>query len=55
MKKDRNRSQRRVMQLALIASVTGLCFATAASAGGQSAKKLGQMGVINQSLQPKPL
>ncbi|SAK67105.1 hypothetical protein [Caballeronia ptereochthonis] len=55
MKKDRNRVQRHVMPIALIVGAAGLCFATAASADSQAAKKMGQMGVINQTLQPKPL
>ena len=55
MKKSRNRAQRRALQIALIAGATGMCFATAASADSQAAKKMGQMGVINQTLQPKPL
>ncbi|WP_250516757.1 hypothetical protein [Caballeronia sp. INDeC2] len=55
MKKSRNRAQRRALHIALIAGVTGMCFATAASADSQAAKKMGQMGVINQTLQPKPL
>ncbi|KAK48250.1 MULTISPECIES: hypothetical protein [Caballeronia] len=55
MKKSRNRAQRRALQIALIAGAAGMCFATAASADSQAAKKMGQMGVINQTLQPKPL
>ena len=55
MKRDRNRAQRRAMHVALIVGAAGLCFATAASADTQAAKKLGQMGVINQTLQPKPV
>ncbi|SAL41576.1 hypothetical protein AWB71_02117 [Caballeronia peredens] len=55
MKKDRNRVHLRAMHVALIAGAAGLCFATAASADSQAAKKMGQMGVINQTLQPKPL
>jgi hypothetical protein len=55
MKKSRNRAQRRALQIALIAGAAGMCFATAASADSQAAKKLGQMGVINQTLQPKPV
>lgn len=54
MKKDHNRVQRRAMQIALIAGAAGLCFATAASADSQAAKKMGQIGIINQTLQPKP-
>ncbi|BAN27438.1 hypothetical protein [Caballeronia insecticola] len=55
MKKDRNRVFLRAMHVALIAGAAGLCFATAANADSQAAKKMGQMGVINQTLQPKPL
>jgi hypothetical protein len=55
MKKDHKHAQRRAMHLALIAGAAGLCFATAANADSQAAKKMGQMGVINQTLQPKPL
>jgi hypothetical protein len=55
MKKDHKRVQLRAMQLALIAGAAGLCFASAANAESQAAKKMGQMGVINQTLQPKPL
>ena len=51
MKKSRNRAQHRALHIALIAGVAGMCFATAASADSQAAKKLGQMGVINQTLQ----
>lgn len=55
MKRDRNRALRRAMQVALIAGAAGLCFATAASADSQAAKKMGQIGVINNTLQPKPV
>ena len=55
MKKYRNHVQLRAMHIALIAGAAGLCFATAANADSQAAKKMGQMGVINQTLQPKPL
>ena len=55
MKKDHNRVQRRAMQVALIAGAAGLCFASAANADSQAAKKMGQMGIINQTLQPKPV
>lgn len=53
----RNHARRapRAMHIALIAGAAGLCFATAASADSQAAKKMGQMGVINQTLQPKPM
>ncbi|SPB13677.1 hypothetical protein NOV72_00941 [Caballeronia novacaledonica] len=55
MKKTRNRARRRALHIALIAGAAGMCFATAASADSQAAKKMGQMGVINQTLQPKPV
>ncbi|KXV15400.1 hypothetical protein CR51_03310 [Caballeronia megalochromosomata] len=55
MKKSRNHARRRALHIALIAGAAGMCFATAASADSQAAKKMGQMGVINQTLQPKPL
>ncbi|MDR5782209.1 hypothetical protein QCE63_22665 [Caballeronia sp. LZ065] len=55
MKKDPTRASRRAMYIALIAGAAGLCFASAASADSQAAKKMGQMGIINQTLQPKPL
>ncbi|SAK45152.1 hypothetical protein AWB79_00945 [Caballeronia hypogeia] len=50
MQKNRNRA----LCAALVTGIAGLCFATAASADSQAAKKMGQMGVINQTLQSKP-
>ncbi|MDR5823279.1 hypothetical protein [Caballeronia sp. LZ043] len=55
MKKVSTRAPRRAMHIALIAGAAGLCFASAANADSQAAKKMGQMGIINQTLQPKPL
>jgi hypothetical protein len=37
------------------ASLLGLCIAGAAHADSRAAQKLGQMNIINQNLQPKPL
>jgi hypothetical protein len=38
----------------LLASVACFCVASAAHADSRAALKLGQIGVINQTLQPKP-
>jgi hypothetical protein len=54
MKKIWDCAQLRATLIALT-GVTVLCFAEAAIAESQAAKKLGQITVINQMLQPKPL
>ncbi|WP_250537006.1 hypothetical protein [Caballeronia sp. AZ10_KS36] len=50
VKKHPNRAQ-----LVALIGAAALCFAAAASAESQAVKKLGQITVINQTLQPKPL
>jgi hypothetical protein len=48
------RIQRAATSWTLLASLAGLCFTTSAHADGRAAQKLGQMGIINQTFQPKP-
>ncbi|VXB05761.1 conserved exported hypothetical protein [Burkholderia sp. 8Y] len=40
--------------IALAIGAGGLCVTTASHADSSAAQKLGQIGVINQTLQPKP-
>jgi len=44
----------RIAVAALAISAAGLGIANLAHADGTAARKLGQVGVINQTLQPKP-
>jgi len=54
MKNNPDRAQLCAPLIALIGAAA-LCFATGALAESQALKKLGQIAVINQTLQPKPL
>ncbi|WP_277182276.1 hypothetical protein [Caballeronia sp. BR00000012568055] len=54
MKKTRHAAQWRSLSCTLLATLAGMCFATHAHADGRAAQKLGQMGIVNQTFQPKP-
>jgi hypothetical protein len=54
MKTDRQPAKWRAIAGVLGASVAALCVAGNAHADSRAAQKLGQMGIINQTLQPKP-
>ncbi|WP_244817327.1 hypothetical protein [Caballeronia sp. Lep1P3] len=43
----------RIAAIALTIGTAGACLASAAHADGTAARKLGQIGVINQTMQPK--
>ncbi len=54
MERNFHRAQLRAALVATIC-VGAACFATAATAESQAVKKFGQITVINQTLQPKPV
>jgi hypothetical protein len=54
MKKIGNAAPWRVLACSLLATLAGMCVTESAHADGRAAQKLGQMGIINQTFQPKP-
>jgi hypothetical protein len=54
MKRTRNAAQWRVLSCTLLATLAGISVSTHALADCRAAQKLGQMGIINQTFQPKP-
>jgi hypothetical protein len=51
----KNKALWRTAGRAWMAASAVLCIAASAHADGRAAQKLGQVGLINQTLQPKPL